>query len=56
MIWKWLDGYGIVAGGCWTIDTEGGHVVDSVSRIRRAMDTEYGKLKQFCQLIMDAHD
>ena len=25
-------GYGTVPGGRWTIDTEGGHVVDSVSR------------------------
>ena len=33
-------GYGTVPGVRWTIDTEGGHVVDSVSRIRRAMNTE----------------
>ena len=25
-------GYGTVPGGRWSIDTEGGHVVDSVSR------------------------
>ena len=27
-------------GGRWTIAADGGHVVHSVSRIRRAMDTE----------------
>ena len=26
-------GYGTVPGGLWAIDTEGGHVVDSVSRM-----------------------
>ena len=33
-------GYGTVPGGRWTIDTEGGHVVDSVSLIRSGY--EYG--------------
>ena len=33
-------GYGTVPGGRWTIDTEGGHVVVSVSLIRN--DYEYG--------------
>ena len=34
-------GYGTVPGGRWAIDTEGGHVVDSVSLIRN--DYEYGR-------------
>ena len=34
-------GYGTVPGGHWAIDTEGGHVVDSVSRIRSGY--EYGR-------------
>ena len=34
-------GYGTVPGGRWAIDTEGGHVVDSVSLIRNG--TEYGR-------------
>ena len=33
-------GYGTVPGGRWTIDTEGGHVVVSVSLIRNGY--EYG--------------
>ena len=39
--WEWLwNGYGTVPGGRWTIDTEGGHVVVSVSLIRNGY--EYG--------------
>ena len=34
-------GYGTVPGGRWTIDTEGGHVVVSVSLIRNGY--EYGR-------------
>ena len=34
-------GYGTVPGGRWAIDTEGGHVVDSVSLIRNGY--EYGR-------------
>ena len=34
-------GYGTVPGGRWAIDTEGGHVVVSVSRIRNGY--EYGR-------------
>ena len=33
-------GYGTVPGGRWTIDTEGGHVVVSVSQYEIAMNTE----------------
>ena len=33
-------GYRTVPGVRWTIDNEGGHVVDSVSRIRTVMDME----------------
>ena len=34
------NGYGTVPGGRWTIDMEGGHDEDSVSRIRSG--NEYG--------------
>ena len=34
-------GYGTVPGDRWAIDTEGGHVVDSVSLIRNVY--EYGR-------------
>ena len=37
-------GYGTVPGGRWAIDTEGGHVVVSVSLIRNGY--EYGKLSR----------
>ena len=43
-------GYGTVLGGRWDIDKEGGHVVDSVSRIpvqypkQMAMNTEGGHI------------
>ena len=33
-------GYGTVPGGRWAIDTEGGHVVVSVSLKKMAMNTE----------------
>ena len=41
-------GYGIVPGGRWAIDTEGGHVIDSVSRIPNGY--EYGRRSRgrFC--------
>ena len=35
-------GYGTVPGGRWAIDTEGGHVVVSVSLKKMAMNTEGG--------------
>ena len=36
-------GYGIIPGGRWAIDTEYGHVVDSVSlKYKMAMNTEGG--------------
>ena len=34
-------GYGTVPGGRWTIDTEGGHVVVSVSLIRKGIQNGY---------------
>ena len=37
-------GYGTVPGGRWAIDTEGGHVVDSVSLIRSGY--EYGTVPE----------
>ena len=40
-VWLWSGyGYGTVPGGRWTIDTEGGHVVVSVSLMRNGY--EYG--------------
>ena len=37
-------GYGTVPGGRWAIDTEGGHVIVSVSLIRNGY--EYGRLSR----------
>ena len=42
-------GYGTVPGGRWTIDTEGGHVVVSVSLIRSGY--EYGTVPDRCGTI-----
>ena len=42
-------GFGTVPGGRWTIDTEGGHVIVSVSLIRNGY--EYGTVPDLCGTI-----